>query len=56
MATDAPQGLINSHVVRGRRPDHTEPKAAKVKTHEPAAVKAEPEPEKAKPAKKADKG
>ena len=38
MPTDAPNGLINSSVVQGRRPDHVTPKTPRVRpVHEKAA-------------------
>lgn len=59
MPTDAPDGLINAHVVQGRRSDHKEPKAARTSTHEPKAdAPAEDkakDDDKAKPVKAADK-
>lgn len=53
MPTDAPDGLINAHVVQGRRPDHADPKTARTKAHEKDAVADDDKPSKAdKPADK----
>lgn len=59
MPTDAPDGLINAHVVQGRRPDHTEPKTPRTSTHETKtdapAEETVKDDDKAKPVKAADK-
>jgi hypothetical protein len=44
MPTDAPDGNINAHVVRSRRPDHVAPKAARVRPVHEKAVAVTPEP------------